>query len=102
MQHVPVTHLLWLLFAGLLAGFEVAVHYGIAAPASFGEAELIASRQALIRRLRVLAPALFLPSFLLTLLIASRSGMKRDPGYAGQRQPHCWYGSSSESCGRSR
>lgn len=71
MPHVPVAHLLWLLFAGLLAGFEVAVHYGIAAPpASFGEAEQIALRQSLIRRLRVLAPAIFLPSFLLALLIA--------------------------------
>lgn len=47
------------------------MQYGIAAPsASFGEAERIALRQVFLRRLRVLAPALFLPSFLLTLLIA--------------------------------
>ena len=80
MPYVAVLHFFWLLFAGLLAGFEVGVHYGIAAPpASLGDAEQIILRQALIRRLRVLAPALFFPCFLLTLLIAFQERHQSGP-----------------------
>jgi len=61
---------LQLLFAGLLAGFEIAVHYGtVTSPEALGEAGEILLRQALTRRLRVLAPSIFLPSFLLALLV---------------------------------
>ena len=71
MPHVPVAHLLWLLFAGLPCGFRScsALRHRCAACKLRG-GEQIALRQALIRRLRILAPAIFLPSFLLTLLIA--------------------------------
>jgi hypothetical protein len=65
-----VTQYFELLFVGLLAGFEVAVHYGIGAPpSSLTEAAQIALRQVMIRRLRVLAPIIFLPSLLLAVLI---------------------------------
>ena len=52
-----------LLFSGLLAGFEVAVHYGLGpAPRSLTEDVQILLRQAMVLRLRILAPALFLPT----------------------------------------
>jgi hypothetical protein len=54
---------LTLLFAGLLAGFEIGVHYGIGSPpSSLTEASQILLRQAMVLRLRVLAPVLFLPA----------------------------------------
>lgn len=71
MHHLGVTELLELLFVGLLAGFEVAVHYGIGVPPSaLTESAQIILRQAMIRRLRVLAPVLFVPSLLLAITIA--------------------------------
>lgn len=72
--------LLQLLFVGILAGFEIAVHYGIGAPPqSLREDAQVVLRQAMVRRLRVLAPALFFPSLLLTILVAIRD--RRDPGF---------------------
>jgi hypothetical protein len=57
--------LLALLFSGLLAGLELAVHYGLGAlPKSLNEQAQISLRQALILRLRILAPAFFLPTLL--------------------------------------
>jgi hypothetical protein len=55
-----------LLFAGLLAGAEVVVRYGVRGPlAALDDAAHIRMRQALIRTLRVLVPALYLPALLL-------------------------------------
>jgi hypothetical protein len=66
-----MTQFFELLFTGLLAGFELAVHYGIGAPpASLPETGQIVLRQTLVRRLRILAPSLFMPAFLLALLVA--------------------------------
>jgi hypothetical protein len=60
-------------FAGILAGFEIAVHYGIGAPPdSLTESAQILLRQALIRRLRILAPALFCPTLALGIAVAVR------------------------------
>jgi hypothetical protein len=71
MHYLGVTELLELFFVGLLAGFEVAVHYGIGVPPSaLTESAQIILRQAMVRRLRVLAPALFVPSLLLAITIA--------------------------------
>ncbi len=71
MYHLGVTELLELFFVGLLAGFEVAVHYGVGAPPSaLTESAQIILRQVMVRRLRVLAPVLFVPSFLLAIMIA--------------------------------
>jgi hypothetical protein len=59
-----------ILFIGLLAGFEIGVHYGIGSPPGYlSEAAQISLRQALVRRLRILAPSLFLPAFLLAVWI---------------------------------
>ncbi len=71
MHHLGVTELLGLFFVGLLAGFEVAVHYGIGAPPSaLTESAQIILRQSMVRRLRVLAPMLFAPSLLFAIMIA--------------------------------
>jgi hypothetical protein len=71
MPYAGVAQYFDLLFLGLLAGFEVAVHYGIGAPPPvLPESYQIVFRQAMVRRLRVLAPIIFLPSLLLTVLIA--------------------------------
>ncbi len=49
--------------AGILAGMEIVIHYGLRAPAEeLDEQSQIQLRQALIRRLRVLVPAFFVPT----------------------------------------
>jgi uncharacterized membrane protein len=54
-----------LLCAGLLAGEEVTIRYGVRGPlANLDTAPQIRLRQALIRRLRVLVPSLFALTFL--------------------------------------
>jgi hypothetical protein len=60
-----------LLFAGLLAGVETAVHYGLRAPlAALEERPQIELRKRLVRRLRVLVPALFAPMALSGVALA--------------------------------
>jgi hypothetical protein len=62
-----------LLFAGILAGFEIAVHYGLGAPPkSLCEDAQILLRQAMVLRLRILAPALFFPAFAFGIAAAVR------------------------------
>jgi hypothetical protein len=52
-----------LFFAGLLAGIEFVIHYGLRAPSeSLDEQAQLQLRQALVLRLRVLVPAFFLPT----------------------------------------
>jgi hypothetical protein len=61
---------LTLLCAGLLAGFEVAVHYGFGSPPqSLNDVAQILLRQAMILRLRILAPVLFIPTLLLGICL---------------------------------
>ena len=56
-----VADLVGLLGAGLLAGEEITIRYGVRAPlASLDDQTHIRVRQALIRRLRVLVPAIYL------------------------------------------
>ena len=63
-----------LVFLGLLAGFEVAVHYGLGSPPAILSREAqIQLRQAHTRRLRVLSPALFLPAFIFAVWCTVRS-----------------------------
>jgi hypothetical protein len=50
-------------FAGLLAGMELALHYGVRGPTGvLDDRSLLLLRQALVVRLRVFVPALFLPT----------------------------------------
>src|SRR5258708_23163063 len=50
-------------FAGLLAGIEFVIHYGLRAPSeTLDERAQLQFRQALVRGLRVLVPAFFVPT----------------------------------------
>jgi len=50
-------------FAGMLAGVEFVIHYGLRAPAEIlDERSQLQFRQALVLRLRVLVPAFFVPA----------------------------------------
>jgi hypothetical protein len=50
-------------FAGMLAGVEFVIHYGLRAPAEIlDERSQLQLRQALVLRLRVLVPAFFVPA----------------------------------------
>ena len=58
---------LWvnLFFNGMLAGEELAVYYGVRIPvASLEERPQTLLRQALIRRLRLLVPGIYMPTHL--------------------------------------
>ena len=65
--------------AGMLAGIEFVIHYGLRAPSEvLDEQAQIQLRQALILRLRVLVPAFFVPTavsgIVVTVLEGSTSG----------------------------
>ena len=60
-----------LFFAGILAGLEVSIHYGFhAQTAALDEKAQIVLRQGLVRRLRWLVPAFFLPTALFGIVVA--------------------------------
>jgi hypothetical protein len=64
-----------LFFAGILAGLEVSIHYGLRAPATaLDEKAQIVLRQGLVRRLRWLVPAFFLPAALSGIVVAITDG----------------------------
>lgn len=66
-------------FAGLLAGAELTVRFGVRGPlAALDPEPQIRLRQGLIRTLRVLVPALYLPAFGSGLAVTAL-----DPGGAG-------------------
>ena len=69
-----------LFFAGILAGMEIAIHYGVgAAPAALDDGSQVLFRQGLIRKLRVLVPAFFLPAVLSAVAITILDHTK--PGF---------------------
>jgi hypothetical protein len=64
-----------LFFAGILAGMEVVIHYGLRKPAeSLNDRSQIQLRQALVLRLRVLVPAVFAPTVLSGLAVTILGG----------------------------
>jgi anthrone oxygenase-like protein len=70
-----------LFFAGLLAGAEFLVCYGLRGPLNMLEDHpQIGFRQALIRRLRVVVPSLFLPT--VALSIAACAMDRAEPSFA--------------------
>lgn len=80
MVQVHIADFLELLFVGLLAGIELAVHYGIGAPPlALSQSAQILLRQALVRRLRILIPAAFVPAFLFAVLVAFQQRHAPDP-----------------------
>ena len=63
MNTIIVLDFVNLFFAGLLAGIEFVIHYGLRAPAEvLDEHSQLQLRQAMVLRLRVLVPAFFLPA----------------------------------------
>ena len=65
-----------LFFAGILAGMEIVIHYGLRKPAEvLDDKSQLQLRQALVLRLRVLVPALFLPTTLLGLAVTILGGL---------------------------
>jgi len=64
-----------LFFAGILAGMEIAIHYGLHAPTQvLSDQSQIQLRQALVLRLRVLVPAFFVPTAVSGLAAAVLAG----------------------------
>lgn len=64
-----------LFFAGILAGVEIVIHYGLRAPAeALSEQSQIQLRQALVLRLRVLVPAFFVPATLSGIAVTILDG----------------------------
>lgn len=64
-----------LFLAGLLAGAEFVVRYGVRGPlAALDDRAHIQLRQGLIRTLRVLVPAMFLPAFAVGIAVAIVDG----------------------------
>ncbi|MGZ3645310.1 MAG: hypothetical protein ACXVCM_15820 [Ktedonobacteraceae bacterium] len=59
-----------LFFAGMLAGIEFVIHYGLRRPSEILEEQSqLQLRQALVMRLRVLVPAFFLPTAVLGIAL---------------------------------
>ncbi|MFF1870632.1 DUF1772 domain-containing protein [Streptomyces sp. CB03911] len=70
-----------LFFAGLLAGIEFVVRFGVRGALNVpDEYDQIRLRQALVRRLRVLVPAVYGPALLST--VAATAGGRAEPGSA--------------------
>lgn len=65
-----------LFFAGILAGMEVVIHYGLRRPAeALDDRAQLQLRQALVLRLRVLVPAFFVPTTLSGLAVTILAGL---------------------------
>jgi hypothetical protein len=76
MYFVIILNFINLLFAGLLAGAEFMAHYGMRSPAETLDARpQLQLRQALVLRLRVLVPALFIPTALSGIAVTILAGM---------------------------
>ena len=64
-----------LFVAGILAGIEIVIHYGVRRPAEvLDEASQIQLRQALVLKLRILVPSFFLPTAVSGIAIAIVDG----------------------------
>jgi hypothetical protein len=62
-------------FAGMLAGIEFVIHYGLRGPSEMlDEHAQLQLRQALVIRLRVLVPAFFVPTALLGIILTILNG----------------------------
>jgi len=69
-------------FSGILAGVEIVIHYGFRWPALvLDERSQLQLRQALILKLRVLVPAIFLPALAFGIAIAIRDAGATGVGF---------------------
>ncbi len=63
MNAATVLDIVTVFFAGILAGMEFVIHYGLRAPSEvLDERAQLQLRQAMVLRLRVLVPAFFVPT----------------------------------------
>jgi hypothetical protein len=70
-----ILHFVNLFFAGMLAGIETAVHYGLGAPpTALSEQSQIQLRQVLVRKLRVLVPVFFVPTLASAIALTAIDG----------------------------
>jgi hypothetical protein len=75
MNPVAILELVTVFFAGILAGMEIVIHYGLRAPAeALDERSQIQLRQALVLRLRILVPAFFVPMALSGIAVTVLDG----------------------------
>jgi hypothetical protein len=74
MNHI-ILHFVNLFFAGMLAGIETAVHYGLGTPpTALSEQSQIQLRQVLVLKLRVLVPVFFVPTLASAIALAAIDG----------------------------
>ena len=70
MNPIIVLDFVTLFFAGMLAGIEFVIHYGLRGPSeTLDDHTQLQLRQALIVRLRVLVPAFFAPTAVLGIIL---------------------------------
>ena len=75
MNYATVLDFVNLFFAGMLAGIEFVIHYGLTKPAEALDARSqLQLRQALVVRLRVLVPAFFVPTALSGIAVTVLDG----------------------------
>jgi hypothetical protein len=71
MSAAMVLHFMNVFFAGILAGLEIALHYGLHTPVQvLSDDSQLRLRKALVLRLRVLVPAVFVPFALSAIAVA--------------------------------
>lgn len=75
-----ILHFTTLFFAGILAGTEIVVHYGLRTPTEvLSDQSQLQLRQALVLRLRIIVPGFFVPTALsataMTVLDGAAPGM---------------------------
>ena len=80
MNTIAILDFVNIFFAGMLAGSEFVIHYGVRAPAEvMDELSQLKFRKALVLRVRVLVPALFVPTALSGIAVTFLNGF--DPGF---------------------
>ena len=80
MTSTTVLDVVNLFFAGMLAGIEFVIHYGLRVPAErLDEQSQLQLRQALVLRLRVLVPAFFVPTAVSAIALTALHGAA--PGF---------------------
>ena len=71
MNSATVLDFVTLFFAGMLAGIEFVIHYGVRGPSEIlDDHAQLQLRQALVMRLRVLVPAFFAPTAVFGIVLS--------------------------------
>jgi hypothetical protein len=75
MNPITILDFVNLFFAGMLAGIEFVIHYGLRGPSEvLDDHAQLQLRQSLVMRLRVLVPAFFAPTAVLGIILTILSG----------------------------